>query len=66
MKDSIRAVLHEQLQNDNRIFLLGEDIEDKKGDVFGITKGLSSAFPERVSNSPLSEATIIGISIGMR
>ena len=44
--------------------LFGEDIEDPKGDVFGVTRGLSTAFPGRVINSPLSESTIVGVSIG--
>ena len=44
--------------------LYGQDIEDPKGDVFGITQGLTEAFAGRVSNSPLSESTIVGLSIG--
>ena len=44
--------------------LYGEDIEDPKGDVFGVTQGLTVAFPGRVLNSPLSESTIVGVSIG--
>jgi hypothetical protein len=34
-------------------------------DVFGVKKGLSTKFPERVNNSALSESTILGMSIGM-
>jgi 2-oxoisovalerate dehydrogenase E1 component len=64
MKDALGAVLRYQLQRDSRVTLFGEDIEDPKGDVFGITKGLSTGFPGRVCNSPLSESTIIGKSIG--
>ena len=52
------------LAADPRVCLFGEDIEDPKGDVFGVTRGLSTAFPGRVVNSPLSEATIVGASIG--
>src|SRR5690606_41942821 len=44
--------------------LYGEDIEDPKGDVFGVTKGLSTEFPGRVVNSPLAEASILGLTIG--
>ena len=32
--------------------------------MFGITRGLSTAFPGRVRNSPLSESTIVGTAIG--
>ncbi len=64
MKDAMREVLREWLANDPRVCLLGEDIEDPKGDVFGVTMGLSTEFPGRVRNAALSESTIIGSSIG--
>src|SRR5262249_307866 len=64
MLEAIQSVLHARMHFDHRVTLFGEDIEDPKGDVFGVTKGLSSAFPERVHNSPLSESTIVGVSIG--
>jgi 2-oxoisovalerate dehydrogenase E1 component len=64
MREAIRDVLRWQLQSDPGVFLYGEDIEDPKSDVLGVTKGLSSQFPGRVVNSPLSEATIVGTSIG--
>jgi 2-oxoisovalerate dehydrogenase E1 component len=53
------------LAADPRVLLFGEDIEDGKGGVFGLTKGLSSAFPGRVVNSPLAEATIAGTACGL-
>lgn len=62
--ESMKAVLRAQLGADPRVTLLGEDIEDPKGDVFGLTRGLSSAFPGRVRNAALSESTIAGVSIG--
>ena len=64
MIESMRAVLAHRLATDPRVFLTGEDIEDPKGDVFGVTRGLSTAFPSRVVNAALSEPTIIGGSIG--
>jgi 2-oxoisovalerate dehydrogenase E1 component len=64
MRAAICNVLRAHLQQDPTVILFGQDIEDPKGDVFGVTKGLSSEFPERVMNSPLSESTIIGACIG--
>ena len=64
MLEAIRGVLEQRLAADPRVCLFGEDIEDPKGDVFGITKGLSSSYPERVLNSPLAEASILGVSVG--
>ena len=58
------ACLRDQLDANRDIYLLGQDIEDPKGDVFGVTRGLSTAFPGRVHNAALSESTIVGTSIG--
>lgn len=64
MREALNAVLREHLRGNPEICLLGQDIEDPKGDVFGVTRGLSTAFPGRVRNAPLSESTIVGTSIG--
>jgi 2-oxoisovalerate dehydrogenase E1 component len=64
MIGAMQAVLRSRMEEDPRITLCGEDIEDPKGDVFGITRGLSTSFPGRVRNSPLSESTIVGTAIG--
>ncbi len=64
MREALRDVLHHHLLTDERVTLLGEDIEDPKGDVFGVTRGLSTEFPERVKNSALTESTILGTAIG--
>lgn len=61
---AMRSVLHDALRSDARVSLLGQDIEDPKGDVFGLTRGLSRAFPGRVVNSALSESLIVGVSVG--
>lgn len=45
--------------------IFGEDVEDPKGGVFGITKSLSTCHPGRVHNSPLAEATIVGAGVGL-
>jgi|KBSSwiStaDraftv2_1062776.scaffolds.fasta_scaffold07261_6 2-oxoisovalerate dehydrogenase E1 component len=62
--EAIRGVLRSRLRRDSRVCLLGQDIEDPKGDVFGVTRGLSTEFPGRVTNAPLSESTIVGTAIG--
>lgn len=64
MLEAIREVLRNELATRPEVELLGEDIADPKGDVFGVTKGLSTQFPGRVENSPLAEASIVGLSIG--
>ncbi|MBL9138239.1 MAG: hypothetical protein JNK85_20390 [Verrucomicrobiales bacterium] len=64
MLEAMREVLRRHLADDPRVSLFGEDIEDPKGDVFGLTRGLSRAFPDQVKNSALTESTILGVSVG--
>jgi 2-oxoisovalerate dehydrogenase E1 component len=65
MVKSINRVFHKALENDPRVVFFGEDIEDPKGGVFKITEGCSQQFPKQVFNSPLAEATIMGVAVGM-
>lgn len=65
MVDSINRTFGKALEEDPAIVFFGEDIEDPKGGVFGLTKGLSDQFPKQVFNSPLAEATIAGVAVGM-
>lgn len=62
--EAMRATLRSKLAADPAVWLFGQDIEDPKGDVFGLTRGLSTEFPGRVQNSPLSESTIVGMAVG--
>ena len=47
------------------VFLLGEDIADPYGGAYGITKGLSTRFPGKVINTPMSEQGFTGLGVGM-
>jgi 2-oxoisovalerate dehydrogenase E1 component beta subunit len=60
--EAIRSTLDEEMGQDDRIFLLGEDVE--AGGVFRATEGLKQKYPARVIDAPLAESSIIGISIG--
>lgn len=64
MIEAMRSVLSHRMKNDPSVYMYGEDLEDPKGDVFGLTRGLSNTFPGQVVNSPLSESTIVGAAIG--
>jgi 2-oxoisovalerate dehydrogenase E1 component len=64
MLEALRETLKARLASDPKTTLLGQDIEDPKGDVFGLTRGLSQAFPKQVSNAALAEDTILGVSTG--
>lgn len=64
MREALNGVLDKQLADNPDVILFGQDIEDPKGDVFGVTRGLSTKYPKRVYNAALSESTIVGTAIG--
>jgi 2-oxoisovalerate dehydrogenase E1 component len=63
--DAINHGLREELHRNPKMVMWGEDVDDPKGGVFGVTRGLGDAFPGRVSNAPLAEASIAGVAGGM-
>mgnify|MGYP001033040470 CR=1 FL=1 len=63
--ESLNAGLRESMNNCDNIFLLGEDIRDPYGGAFKATKGLTAQFSDRIMNTPISEAGVLGLSIGM-
>lgn len=65
MLDAVNRIFRDALERDRRTVFFGEDISDPLGGVFKLTSGLSSDYPDRVFNSPLAEATIVGIGVGL-
>ncbi len=63
--EKLRAGLRRLLANDPRVILLGEDLEDPYGGAFKASKGLSTEFPGRVRNTPISEAALVGFGNGL-
>jgi pyruvate/2-oxoglutarate/acetoin dehydrogenase E1 component len=53
------------LETSSEVILLGEDILDPYGGAFKVVRGLSTDFPDRVVTTPVSEAGIVGVGVGM-
>lgn len=65
MAGAINTALHEAMDRDERVIVLGEDV-GVAGGVFRITEGLLDEFgEERVIDTPLNESGIVGTAIGM-
>ncbi|MBK3494072.1 alpha-ketoacid dehydrogenase subunit beta [Viridibacillus sp. YIM B01967] len=62
--DAITLAMKEEMERDERVFILGEDV-GRKGGVFKATQGLYDQFGEdRVLDTPLAESAIAGVAIG--
>lgn len=65
MAKAINLALHEAMDKDERVIVMGEDVGQDEG-VFRITEGLHAKFGDaRVIDTPLAESGIIGTAIGM-
>ena len=62
---NLNAALHSLLERDERVNLIGQDIADPYGGAFGVTRGLSTRYPERVMSAPISEAAMVGAANGL-
>ncbi len=63
--ESLNQALHGLLADQPEICLIGEDLLDPYGGAFKVAKGLSSAYPDQVMTTPISEAGLTGVAIGM-
>ena len=62
--DAIREAILEEMDRDERVFILGEDI-GVYGGAFKVTDGLLDRFgEERVIDTPISETAIVGAAVG--
>ena len=62
--EALNEALHEEMRRDALVFVMGEDV-GKMGGLFKVTQGLLEAFgPQRVIDTPISEAAIAGAGVG--
>ena len=63
--EKINHFFHKLSKEDNKVLFFGEDIVDPYGGAFKITKNLKVKFKEQIYSTPISEATIVGMSSGL-
>jgi pyruvate dehydrogenase E1 component beta subunit len=62
--DALREAVAQEMARDERVFVMGLDVDDHKG-IQGSTRGLVDRFgPDRVFTTPLSEDAMTGVAIG--
>ncbi|WP_309091417.1 alpha-ketoacid dehydrogenase subunit beta [Domibacillus sp.] len=62
--EAVREAMSQEMRQNSDVFILGEDI-GVYGGAFGVTRGMIEEFgPERVRNTPISEAAISGAAVG--
>ena len=63
-REAVSSALREALNEDPRVFLMGEDI-GPYGGAYAVTKGFTDEFgPDRIKDSPLAESAIVGAGVG--
>jgi pyruvate/2-oxoglutarate/acetoin dehydrogenase E1 component len=63
-REAVRDAMSQAMRRDDDVFIMGEDIAEMGGSM-AVTQGMLEEFgPERVRNTPISEAAIVGAGIG--
>ncbi|MFI5369468.1 MAG: alpha-ketoacid dehydrogenase subunit beta [Spirochaetia bacterium] len=64
--EALREAIAEEMRRDERVFCIGEDIgiPGGWGGAFTVTLGLEKEFPDRIVNTPISEAGLMGAALG--
>lgn len=64
--EAINQGIEEEMSRDDKVLVFGEDVGGDKGGVFGVTQGLAKKFgDDRCFNTPLTEAQIGGMTVGL-
>lgn len=62
--DAIAEVSGQWLERDTGVVVMGEEVANFGGGAYGATKGLMTRFPDRVRNTPITEAGFCGLACG--
>jgi pyruvate/2-oxoglutarate/acetoin dehydrogenase E1 component len=61
--EALNQALVDEMARDERVALLGVDVGEAGG-VYGVTRGLYERFPDRVIDTPIAEAGVLGAAVG--
>lgn len=61
--DALAEALKEEFESDENVFMMGEDI-GLYGGAFGVTKGMYPKYKQKLLDTPISEASIVGAAVG--
>jgi pyruvate dehydrogenase E1 component beta subunit len=63
-RDALRAAIDEEMQRDERVFLMGEEVGEYSG-AYKVSKGLLDKYgPERIVDTPITELGFTGLGVG--
>jgi len=63
-REALREALFEEMARDDEIFIIGEGIAERGGS-YKVTEGLLAEYgPARIRDTPISEASMIGVGVG--
>ncbi len=63
IRDAIHDALHEEMERDESVFVIGEDVV-AHGGPYTVTEGIAERFPDRIFETPIAEAGIVGVGVG--
>ena len=63
IRDALREALHEEMERDDSIFVMGEDVI-AHGGPYTVTQGIAEKWPGRIFETPIAEAGIVGLGVG--
>ena len=64
LREALRAAMTEEMERDENVFLMGEEVAQYQG-AYKVSKGMLEKFgPERVLDTPISEAAFTGLGVG--
>ena len=63
--DLLNETLKDAFREDERLIMIGEDLQSPYGGAFKVSRDMSNEFPERIVSTPISEAALVGVGSGL-